>query len=106
MAGEKGEKTQSERRILKQTLKGLLPSPWILEDLRQAWPPKVGRGVFCSRPNFSLAHADSKVDSGISIFHVLMPFGVWYHFLGFGQCFFLISFFIFFGSFLLCTGFL
>ena len=89
MAGEKGEKAQSERRILKQTLKGLLLSPWILEDLRKAWPPKVGRGVFCSRPNFSLAHADSKVDSGIYIFHVLMPFGVWYQFLGFLFLYFL-----------------
>ena len=46
MAGEKGEKAQSELRLLKQTLKGLLLSPWILEDLRQAWPPKVGCGLF------------------------------------------------------------
>lgn len=45
--------------------------------------------IFCSMPNFSLADADSRVDSGIFIFHVLVPFGVWSHFLGFGQCFFL-----------------
>ena len=45
--------------------------------------------IFCSMPDFSLADADSEVDSGIYIFHVLVPFGVWSHFLGFGQCFFL-----------------
>ena len=45
-------------------------------------------------PNFFLADAGSKVDSGIYIFHVLVPFGVWSHFLGFGQCFFLFLYFL------------
>ena len=37
--------------------------------------------IFCSMPNFFLADAGSKVDSGIYIFHVLVPFGVWSQFL-------------------------
>ena len=54
MAGGKGEEAQSELRLLKPTLKGLLLSLWIPEDLKQAWPPKVGHGLFSAPCQISL----------------------------------------------------